>query len=160
MTAATAPVLTPHLVVFALAGQRYAVPLERVERVAPMVELTNLPQAPAIVLGVFSLHGEIVPVVNVRRRFRLPERAPTIDDQLLVVRTARRVIAMLVDRVDQVVVLRDAAVASPATVVPGLEFLSGIVQLPEAGIVLIQDVDAFLALDEDAQLAAALEGRR
>lgn len=48
------PVL--RLVVFSIEGQRYALPLNDVERVLPMVAVSPLPQAPAVVLGVINLH--------------------------------------------------------------------------------------------------------
>ena len=63
-----------HIVVFALDEQRYALHLLAVERVVRAVEVTALPEAPEIVLGVVNVKGRIVPVINVRRRFRLPER--------------------------------------------------------------------------------------
>ena len=63
-----------HIVVFTLDEQRYALHLLAVERVVRAVEVTALPEAPEIVLGVVNVKGRIVPVINVRRRFRLPER--------------------------------------------------------------------------------------
>lgn len=62
------------LVVFVIDGQRYALSLGAVERVLPMVAVSPLPAGPAIALGVINVHGTIVPVVDVRRRFGLPAR--------------------------------------------------------------------------------------
>jgi purine-binding chemotaxis protein CheW len=141
------------LVVFRLEGQRYGLDLERVERVLPQVALAPFPKAPAIVSGVFDLHGRLVPVVNVRRRFRLPERAPGVADQLLVVRSARRRLALAVDAVEPVVQVAAGELTAPEAVVPGLEFVRGIARLPALGIVFVHDLDRFLSLDEEAQLA-------
>ena len=63
------------LVGFSLEGQRYALPLSVVRRVVFAVQVTLLPNAPGIVLGVVDFHGDVIPVLNVRRRFQLPERA-------------------------------------------------------------------------------------
>ena len=62
------------LVVFALDDQRYALHLSAVDRVVPMVRVTPLPKAPDIVIGVVNVQGRVIPVINMRRRFRLPER--------------------------------------------------------------------------------------
>jgi purine-binding chemotaxis protein CheW len=62
------------LVVFALDEQRYALRLTAVERIVRAVEVTPLPKAPQIVLGVIDAQGRIIPVVDVRQRFRLTER--------------------------------------------------------------------------------------
>jgi purine-binding chemotaxis protein CheW len=145
------------LVVFSLEGNRYAVELDRVDRVAPMVALAPFPKAPGIVSGVFDFRGRLVPAVNVRRRFRLPERAPRISDQLLLVRTRRHPLALIVDAVEPVVAVQRSEVAAAEDVVPGLEFVRGIVRLPAHGIVFIHDLDTFLSLEEEARLAGALE---
>jgi len=78
------------LVVFTLDDRRYGLALSAVERAVRMVDVTPLPQAPQIVLGVVNVQGRVVPVVNLRRRFRLPERDFALADQLLIARTARR----------------------------------------------------------------------
>lgn len=153
----TADTQETRLVVFRLDANRYAVELARVERVVRRVALTPLPQAPEIVPGVLDVAGVLVPAVDVRRRFRLPSRLPAAEDQFLIVHTARRRLAMVVDEVLSVATVPAAQVTSPGSIVPGLEFLSGILQLPGSGIVLIHDVDAFLSLDDEARLAAALE---
>ena len=58
------------IVVFALDEPRYALPLSAVERVVRAVEITPLPKAPEIVLGVINMQGQVVPAVDIRKRFR------------------------------------------------------------------------------------------
>lgn len=157
MTSTPSPAATRPLVVFALDEQRFALELAVVERVVRMVAIEPLPRAPAIILGVFSLHGEIVPVVNVRQRFRLPPRAPQTGDHLLVARTPRRRVALPVDAVDEVRDVAAEAIIDPATVAPGLQLVRGIARLDAAGLVFIHDLDSFLSLDEEAALASALQ---
>ena len=57
-------------VAFVLNDQRYALRLAVVERVVQVVEFTPLPKAPEIVLGIINFEGRVVPVVDVRKRFR------------------------------------------------------------------------------------------
>ena len=52
------------LVIFTLDAQLYALPLASVQRVLHMVEVTPLPNAPEVVLGVIDLHGNIIPVMS------------------------------------------------------------------------------------------------
>ncbi len=63
---------------------RYALPLTSVEQVVRAVEVTPLPDAPDIIMGVINVHGRVVPVVDIRRRFRLPARALSAGDQLVI----------------------------------------------------------------------------
>ena len=62
------------LVIFFLDDRRYGLRLDAVERVLPALDVTPLPKAPEIVLGLINLKGKIIPVLDVRRRFRLQER--------------------------------------------------------------------------------------
>lgn len=155
MTAPAANAGAFSLVVFRLGQRRVAVELARVERVLPMLELARFPRAPAIVLGVFTLHGQLIPVVDIRRRFRLPSREPELSDHLLVVRTPARRFAFIVDCVE--CVAETDAMDPGDGFVPGLDHLRGIAQLPD-GIVFVQDVDRFLSLEEEARLEEALAG--
>lgn len=78
------------LVVFTLDEQRYALHLAAVERIVRVVEVTPLPKSPEIVLGVVNVQGRIIPVVNIRKRFRLPEREIALSNQLIIASRSRR----------------------------------------------------------------------
>jgi len=88
-----------YIVVFALEEPRYALLLSAVERVVRAVEITPLPKAPEIVLGIINAQGRIIPVIDVRQRFRMPTREMKLDDRLIIARTSRRQVALVVDSV-------------------------------------------------------------
>jgi len=144
------------LVVFVIEGQRYALLLSAVERVLPMIAVSPLPKGPAVALGVINLHGRVVPVVDIRRRFSLPPRDYSITAHLLVARTIRRTLAFPVDEVIGVRKVAAEAVTPPDAVLPGIGHVAGIVTLAE-GLLFIHDLDTFLSLDEERQLTQALE---
>ncbi len=147
---------TLQLIVFTLDAQRYALHLPVVERAIRMVEITPLPKAPGIVNGVVNFHGAVVPVLNIRSRFDLPEREPELGDQLLIARTSRRIVALVVDSVLDVVTLPSGELVEPEAILPQLEHLEGVVKLDD-GMVFIQDLDAFLSLEEEQALERAIE---
>jgi len=131
-----------------------ALALESVERVVAMVKVTPLPSAPDVVLGAIDVAGEPVPVYDVRRRLLLEEAEYGTDAVLLLARTDRRAVAVAADAIGDVRTIDAAAVTSGRTFGPGLEHLSGVAAL-EDGLLLIQDLDAFLTADEEHQLALA-----
>ena len=145
------------LIVFSLDEQRYALRLSSVERTVRMVEITPLPGAPEIVFGVIDVHGEIVPVLNIRKRFGLPERVPGIADHLIMARTARHTVALVADAIFDVVTLPGDELVAPATILPRLEYVAGVAKLGD-GMVFIHDLDAFLSLEEEQTLETALKG--
>lgn len=145
-----------HLLSFILGHQRYALRLDAVERAVRIVEITPLPQAPDIVLGVVNLHGHIVPVVDTRKRFGLPARRLTLDDHLIIARTPNRLLALLVDRVDHAIECAAADVTAAAEILPGMGYVDGVAKLAD-GTVLIHDLATFLSLEETTRLDAACD---
>lgn len=148
--------LSLHLVAFRIDNQLYGLPLAAVERVLPMVELSPLPVAPSIVLGILNLHGRILPVLDIRRRFSLPERGYGPSAHLMVSRTAARTVVLPADEVVGVMAVDPTAVVQRALINPGIGQVAGVVQTSD-GLLFIQDLDAFLSSAEEEQLTVALE---
>jgi purine-binding chemotaxis protein CheW len=142
--------------VFRLEEQRYGLPLAAVERVLPMVAVAALPKAPAVALGVINVGGRVIAVVDLRHRLGLPRREYGLTGHLLVARTHRRTLILPVDAVLGVMAVTADAVTSPDRLLPGIGHVAGIVALPD-GLLFIHDLDAFLSLDEEQRLSAALE---
>ena len=143
------------LVVFTLDEQRYALPLAAVDRVVQAVEIVPLPKAPQIVLGVVNVQGQILPVVNLRRRFRLPERELRLSDHCLIAHTTKRTVALVVDEVSGVLEPGDQAMTAAEQILPDLAYVVGVVKLAD-GMVLIHDLDSFLSLEEEQTLDEAM----
>jgi purine-binding chemotaxis protein CheW len=143
------------LVIFCLEQQRYAVPLAVVERVIRAVEVTPLPKAPPIVLGAIDVGGRVVPVLNIRRRFRLTEREMTPEDQFVIARAGPRAVALVVDAVEGAIDWPAAEIVRAAEIAPGIEHVQGVIKHAD-GLILIHDLETFLSLDETRDLAEAL----
>lgn len=91
------------LLVFGLDGAAYAVPVERVREIVRMRELTRIPRAPGWLLGVVALRGEVVEVVDLRRRLGLGGSTPDRSNRIIVLHgDADRVTGLLVDSVSEV----------------------------------------------------------
>lgn len=141
--------------VFCFDELRVALALACVERVVRAVYLTPLPDAPDIVLGVVNLQGRVIPAINLRKRFRLPDRAMRLSDQLVVARTVRRPVALVVDTVNGIFDYAEPDIASPDSILPDLEYVEGVVKLDD-GLVLIHNLEHFLSLDEAEALDRAM----
>ncbi|MCJ7579526.1 MAG: chemotaxis protein CheW, partial [Candidatus Aminicenantes bacterium] len=133
------------LVLFTLDEQRYALHLHAVTRVVRIVEITPLPKTPEIVRGVVNVQGQVIPVVNIRKRFRLPERELELSDQLIIANTTRRSVALVVDAVEGVMELSGQNKIPAEEILSGTEYIEGVIKLKD-GLVLIHDVDKFLSL--------------
>lgn len=135
--------------------QRYALPFSVVERVVRAVEVTPLPDVPEIVCGIVNVQGRVIPVMNVRMRFHLPEREIELGDQLVLAATAQRTVAFFADSVSGVIDYAEDSVVAAEFIVPGMGCIAGVAKLAD-GMILIHDLDRFLSLDEEQSLSRAL----
>lgn len=91
-----------NLVGFTIADVHYAVDILRVREIINPLPIVPLPHAPAAVLGVADHRGDVVPILDVRRRFGLPSTAPTRRTKWIVVELGDRLVGLVVDSVTDV----------------------------------------------------------
>ncbi len=146
-----------NLLVFALSGLHCALRLSDIERILHAVEITPVPNAPVIVMGLINVQGGIIPVLNIRRLLRLPEIEMTLNDQIILSRTTSFPVAILVDNVQGVAEFNEQDIIAPEELYPGIEHLEGIAKLKD-GILYIYNLDRFLSSEERSEIAHLLSG--
>ena len=144
-----------YLIVGWLDTQRYALRLAAVERIVRAVKVTLLPRAPEIIQGVVDVEGVVIPVVNVRRRLGLPERATTVNDRFIIARTQQRLVIVTLDTVQEILEIPAEHITEAKQIVPHAQYVEGVVKLPD-GMIFIHDLDQFLSWDEEHALQHAL----
>jgi purine-binding chemotaxis protein CheW len=87
---------------FGLAGETYAVAIELVAEILRPLPITEVPRAPATVLGVISVRGKLVTVIDLRRRFNLSPATLDRKSRILLADTRNEQVGLLVDDVQQV----------------------------------------------------------
>ena len=98
------------LVVFHLADQMAALPLESVEKIASMAQLARPPGLPSPLEGILNWAGKAVPVVRLDRLLQLPEQRPSLYSMLILLKgVSDGQIALLVDRVSEILSVPDSA---------------------------------------------------
>ncbi len=127
------------LVVFKLAGEDYGVNIEQVHTVEKVMPITRVPRAPHFVDGVINLRGEVVPVVNLRKRLGLPEKGIDENTHIVVVVVDGQMTGLLVDEISQVLTLPEAAIQPAEQVIGGTRtgYLQGVGKWDDKLIVLM-----------------------
>lgn len=127
------------LCVLEVGGEQYVIDLKRVEEIPPVQVATPVPRAPSFLEGVVKLRGEVVPVVDVRKRLGVQPAGGALRDKrlmrrerMVVCKLGRRRVGFLVDAVSKVMrVERSALKPAPLTVRPGhLPHVLGVVGEP------------------------------
>ena len=101
------------LLCFELAGAPYAIPVERVREIVRMRPVTLVPRTPEVVRGVISLRGEMIELIDLRRRLSLGSIEPSRRTRIIVIKTDDdEVVGLLVDAVREVLRVSDEAIQS------------------------------------------------
>jgi purine-binding chemotaxis protein CheW len=136
-------------------GQRYGLPIVDVRELVRAVAITPLPNAPAVIEGVVNVRGRIVPVLDVRARFRLPAKPLDPSDHFIVASAGPRGVILRVDRATHLALVDEASVQPPETLGPSATYVAGVAKL-DGGLVLIHDLATFLSAAEATSLDEAL----
>jgi purine-binding chemotaxis protein CheW len=124
------------IVEFLLAQERYGIETQHIREVCPLKELTTLPSTPPFVLGVVNARGRIVPVVDIKTMFGLPNRGLTDLNKLIIVRANGMELGLLADTIVGVqrVPLQDIQPSLPTLTAIRSQYLKGVT--PERLVIL------------------------
>ncbi len=144
---------------FVLAGQDYALPLDAVAEVMAVPKaVVALPRTEAVLIGVFELRDEVLPVVSLRALLGLAEREVQADDRIVVVRIGGHRLALLVDRINVILrASRDAVGPAPTLFnrASGEARIDSVLRLADGrGLVAILAPERVLADDRVSRLLA------
>jgi purine-binding chemotaxis protein CheW len=139
------------LVTFRLADDLFAADIFAVERVLRYQTPRTLPDVPGWIEGVIEYQQRVIPVVNLRRRFELAERAPAPDTRIVVLNARGEWIGIVVDSVLEVSSVEAGMISPAPTFFRGLagEYLKGIVRRGEGSrLVIVLDIEQLLTTTE------------
>lgn len=143
---------------FILGGETYGLAILKVQEIIKMQEITRVPRQPDFVSGVINLRGKVVPVINLRLRFRMPAQETTEKTCIIVVQAMpsdqRVTMGVIVDEVSEVLNIPadeiDPAPSFGTTV--DTSFIVGMAK-SGGGVKLLLDIDKVLSTEEVDALA-------
>jgi len=141
--------------VFRLGDDEFGLPIDTVVEVAQVPEhITRVPKTPKFLEGVVNLRGEVLPVVDQRRRFDLPQLDNTEGRRLVVIKTERHRAGLIVDSVSDVLRTHEENIEPPPQLTDNVSRLvRGVINLEKASrIVLLLDPTELLTRAEQGLL--------
>ena len=136
-------------VVFSVNEQVYGVDILKIKEVVSYQKITPLPNMKGFIKGIINLRGIILPVFDLREKFRLPETAYTSFHSIIVMEISGRVMGVIVDEISDVVELFPEEVQAASSLPPGVqaEYIKGIGK-KERELIVLLDVDGLLSPEE------------
>ena len=151
---------THQFLTFTLAGEQYAVDVAQVREVLAELDLTRIPRMPEYLKGVINIRGSVVPVVDLRTKFGLPETEKTVDTSVIVmdVESAGGTITVgcLADSVQEVVDISVDDVEETPTLGTSIDarFIQGLGKKDERFIIML-DMDYVFHAEDLTVVGAA-----
>jgi purine-binding chemotaxis protein CheW len=142
------------LVTFSIGEEEFGVDILKVQEIIRMMEITKVPKAPDFVEGVINLRGNVIPIVDLRKRFGLETRDRDKNTRTIVIEINNMIVGFIVDAVSEVLRIPADTVEPPPPVVAGLEaeYISGVGKLEDRLLILL-DLDRLLSSEEVDVLA-------
>jgi purine-binding chemotaxis protein CheW len=141
------------LVTFQLGEEIYGVNILDVKEIVRVQPVRAVPNAPYYVEGFFNLRSEIIPVINLHRRFALKGREPAQEDDLLsgfvILDIDGMKLGMIIDRVSRVVTIEKTVIQPPPQMLSGIgtEYVQGVVR-QDNGYLIILNIRSLFNLKE------------
>lgn len=150
---ATTTAAVQQLLSFRLGRETFAIDVTKAREILDFIPPTKVPQTPKFMLGVINLRGSVVPVVDLRRKFGLPEAAPTRESCIIIVDVTvdgqLATIGAVADSVKEVLELGIEQVEPPPRLGIDLriDFIKGIANL-DSGFLILLDIDQIFSAEE------------
>lgn len=143
-------------VTFHLENEKYGIKVMQVQEVLRMTEIAPVPGAPHYVLGIINLRGNVVTVIDTRRRFGLPDAESDDETRIVIIEADNNVVGILVDSVAEVVDLRTSEIETAPNVGndESSKYIQGVSSRDDELLILV-DVNKLLS-DEEWQEVASL----
>ena len=135
------------LVTFRLAGEELALPIKSVQEIIKLPEITRVPNTPSYVDGIGNLRGQILPVVNLRKRLGLEDKERDDATRVVVINSGGVTTGFVVDSVSEVMHIEKNVLEAPPETSSGIEgqYLRGIAKIDDGKrLVLILAEDQVL----------------
>jgi len=144
------------LVSFAIGEEEFGVDILKVQEINRMLAVTRVPNSPEYVDGVINLRGKVIPIIDLRRRFRMERREHDKNTRIVVVELSGKVVGFVVDAVSEVLRIPKSVTEPPPPMVAGVdaEYITAVGKLDDRLLILL-DLEKVLSTEEKQILSAA-----
>lgn len=145
---------------FSLGAELYAVEILKVQEIRGWTDVTPIPNCPKFIRGVLNLRGEIVPIVDLRRRFNMPDIPFTSFTVVIVLNLSTRTVGIMVDSVSDVLDFKAEEIRPAPDFGTSIDatYLRGLCPTKEK-MVIVLDAEKLLGAAQLAAISAATEAQ-
>ena len=137
------------LVTFQLGEELYGINIMDVKEIVRVQAIRSIPNAPTYVEGIFNLRSEIIPIINLHKRFHLKKLISSEEDELLsgfvILDIDGMKLGIIIDRISRVITIEKADVQPPPQMLTGIgaEYIRGVVRQEHGYLIILNIRDLF-----------------
>ncbi|MGG4043383.1 chemotaxis protein CheW [Paenibacillus favisporus] len=147
------------VIVFKLGIEEYGIEVDKVQTIERMLPITRVPKTYTFVRGVINLRGVVIPVIDLRGRFGLPETEYTDQTRIIIVVVGEMEVGFIVDSANDVIDLNRDRIETPPEVVGGIKarYLDGVAKIGDDRLLIMLNLSEVLKKSEIIQLESLEE---
>ncbi|MDR1239766.1 MAG: chemotaxis protein CheW [Treponema sp.] len=137
------------LVTFQLGEELYGINIMDVKEIVRVQDIRAIPNAPVYVEGIFNLRSEIIPIINLHKRFHLKKVLTSEEDELLsgfiIIDLDGMKLGVIIDRISRVVTIENDDIQPPPQMLSGIgaEYIQGVVRQDQGYLIILDIRDLF-----------------
>ena len=134
------------IVAFHLGGQRYGLPIDRINEIQQIVAFSDVPAGGSSVVGMVNLRGTVIPAIDLRLLIGLEPRVYTLETPMIITRTFGQTVALIVDDVQDVLEMPEGCLQTAPQMHALSSKMIGVCRMDD-GLIYLLDVDRLLGAD-------------
>lgn len=134
------------LVGFVVGEEEYAVPILNIQEIIKPIDYTRVPSVPNYVLGVFNIRGNVIPLIDLRQKFNLPESNRTDETRYIVMKGQDNTAGFVIDRLTEAIRIKQDRIDPPPEASQEKGMIYGIGKREDSMITILK-VDALVKRD-------------
>lgn len=131
--------ITNKYVVFKLENEEYGIDILKVKEIKEMLRITRVPKSPSFVRGVVNLRGEVIPVIDLRKKFNLQTSSDSETTRIIIVVVDEITVGLIIDASSEVLEIDKELIEEPPSTIGSIDhsFIHGIGKVGERLIILL-----------------------
>ncbi|NLK21881.1 MAG: purine-binding chemotaxis protein CheW [Epulopiscium sp.] len=145
-------------VIFKLGGEEYGLDIMKVYGIEKYHQVTKIPNTPEYIEGIINLRGEVHPIYNLRKKFKMPEKPIDDETKMIIVNSNEMMIGFIVDAVIEIRHIEEENIKPAPRLISGIDrrYITGVAKIDDRMVILL-DVDLILEEEEKKEMSQVLE---
>ncbi len=143
------------VVAFKVGKEEYGVEISVVQEIVRYQEITKIPDTPEFVEGIVNLRGIIIPIIDLKKRFKKEDAGESEQKVIIIVNLNDTLVGLTVDNVSEILRIQEKEIDPPPPIIAGIsrKYIKGIAKMDKR-LIIILDIEKILSEGEKEQLAS------